>query len=41
MDRIIVIDKGKIAEDGTHKQLLLKQGTYARLWNRQLKHIED
>ena len=35
MDRIIVLDKGKITEEGTHKELLEKGGTYAELWNRQ------
>lgn len=32
MDRIIVLDKGKIVEEGTHKQLLKKQGLYAKMW---------
>lgn len=35
MDRIIVLDKGKIVEEGTHKQLLKKDGVYADLWNHQ------
>lgn len=35
MDRIIVLDKGKIVEEGTHKELLLKNGVYADLWNHQ------
>ena len=30
-DRIIVFDKGKIAEEGTHAQLLAHGGVYARL----------
>jgi ATP-binding cassette subfamily B protein len=41
MDRIVVIDKGKCIEDGTHAQLLAKNGAYARLWKRQQRHIED
>ncbi len=35
MDRLIVLDQGKIAEQGTHQQLLEKNGIYARLWQRQ------
>lgn len=35
MDRIIVLDKGKIIEEGTHKELVRKNGMYAALWSRQ------
>lgn len=35
MDRIIVLEDGVIKEDGTHKDLLEKNGFYADLWNRQ------
>lgn len=35
MDRIIVLDKGKIVEEGTHKELLTKGGVYADLWEHQ------
>jgi ATP-binding cassette subfamily B protein len=35
MDRIIVLDNGKIVEEGSHKDLLYKKGVYAKLWNRQ------
>ncbi len=35
MDRIIVLDNGKILEEGSHKELLRKGGKYAELWNRQ------
>jgi ABC-type multidrug transport system fused ATPase/permease subunit len=36
MDRIIVLDEGKLVEDGTHAQLLKNGGTYARLWESQV-----
>ncbi|TDX31957.1 ABC transporter ATP-binding protein [Rhodovulum visakhapatnamense] len=35
MDRIVVLDGGHIAEDGTHAALLAKDGLYARFWARQ------
>jgi ATP-binding cassette, subfamily B, bacterial len=35
MDRIIVLDEGKIVEQGTHKELLKSKGLYARLWSHQ------
>jgi ATP-binding cassette, subfamily B, multidrug efflux pump len=35
MDRLIVLDQGKIVEEGTHKVLLKKKGLYASLWARQ------
>lgn len=35
MDRLIVMDKGEIVEEGTHAQLLAKNGVYAQLWARQ------
>jgi ATP-binding cassette subfamily B protein len=34
-DEIIVLDKGVIAERGSHDMLLLQNGIYAALWNRQ------
>ena len=34
-DEIIVLDQGKIAERGTHAQLLASSGLYASMWNRQ------
>lgn len=35
MNRILVFDKGKIAEDGTHEELIKLGGIYADLWNHQ------
>lgn len=35
-DRILVIDKGRIIEEGTHKELLKKKGYYYRLYTNQL-----
>jgi len=37
MDRIIVLEAGKIVEDGNHEELLVKNGLYAKLWNSQVK----
>jgi ATP-binding cassette subfamily B protein len=35
MDRIIVLDGGKIAQQGTHDELIAKRGLYAKLWAHQ------
>lgn len=35
MDRIIVLDNGRIVESGTHNELLSKKGIYASLWEHQ------
>jgi ATP-binding cassette subfamily B protein len=37
-DRIIVIEGGKIAEQGTHSELLRKRGHYYRLYTQQFRH---
>ncbi len=35
LDRIVVLEDGKIIEEGSHKELLKKKGSYYRLWSRQ------
>jgi len=36
-NQIIVLDKGKIVEDGTHDELMAKKGKYSKLYNLQAK----
>jgi ATP-binding cassette subfamily B protein len=40
MDRILVVDKGRIVEDGSHDDLLVLGGVYAKLWRRQQRVVE-
>jgi ATP-binding cassette subfamily B multidrug efflux pump len=35
MDRIVVLEDGRIEEQGSHAELLAKNGLYARFWARQ------
>jgi ATP-binding cassette subfamily B multidrug efflux pump len=35
MDRLVVMDKGRVAEEGTHPALIERGGLYARLWSHQ------
>lgn len=39
-DEILVLDKGRIVERGTHDALLAKGGQYAGMWQRQLEAVE-
>lgn len=41
LDRIVVLEKGKIIEEGTHAKLLEKNGTYAKLWQHQSSGFID
>ncbi|TKD51322.1 ABCB family ABC transporter ATP-binding protein/permease [Sphingomonas baiyangensis] len=40
-DRIVVLDAGRIAEQGSHAELLRRDGLYAEMWNRQAAERED
>ena len=35
LDEIVVLNEGKVVEQGTHKKLLVRKGEYAKLWSRQ------
>ena len=39
-DHIIVLDKGRVVEEGTHEQLLEKQGIYHRIYEMQSQQSE-
>jgi ATP-binding cassette subfamily B protein len=39
-DRIVVLENGLVAEEGTHDSLLARNGRYAALWNRQMQEEE-
>ncbi|GGC60255.1 ABC transporter ATP-binding protein/permease [Siccirubricoccus deserti] len=41
MDRLVVLDHGRIVEEGTHEDLLRRGGVYARLWRQQSGAFED
>lgn len=41
-DRIIVLEGGRIVEDGNHKELIAKHGVYANMWHNQSKwYVEE
>ena len=35
MDRLLVMDEGRVVEEGSHDELLKQDGHYAQLWKRQ------
>jgi len=35
MDRLVVMDRGRVVEQGTHAELVAAGGIYAQLWNKQ------
>jgi len=40
-DRVVVLDRGKVVEEGTHGELLARDGTYARLYRGQFRATES
>jgi hypothetical protein len=39
-ERILVLEKGQIAEEGNHDTLLQQDGIYAKMWNMQAKNYQ-
>ena len=39
-DRVVVLDRGRITEEGSHAELLARGGTYARLYRGQFREVE-
>ena len=40
-DRVVVLDDGRIVQDGAHGQLIAVDGPYARLWRRESGAVTD
>ena len=41
MDRLLVLDAGRLVEEGTHGELLAREGVYASFWNRQTRPARE
>lgn len=41
MDRLLVLDAGRLVEEGTHGELLAERGVYASFWDRQTRSARD
>jgi ATP-binding cassette subfamily B protein len=39
-DRVVVLERGRVIEEGTHTELIARAGTYARMWRAQTRHAE-
>ena len=39
-DRVVVIDRGKVVENGTHQELFRFGGIYSRLWTEQFEILD-
>jgi ABC-type multidrug transport system fused ATPase/permease subunit len=41
VDKIIVLDEGRVVESGSHGELLNTDGAYAKMWKEQLRTVES
>ena len=40
-DKIVVLENGKVAEEGQHEELLLNRSTYFQLWKQQFPMLQE